>query len=126
MIEPILSGVCDLVIGSRVLGTHEKVNWFRNTGILLFSKIISVITGKTFTDSSSGFKAFNVERLKDIRLTENQFQSAEVLIESCKKGLKIGEVPIVINRRTHGKSKKGKDLMYGFNFAKTILKTWWR
>lgn len=126
MIEPIISGRYDLVIGSRVLGSHEKVSWFRNAGILLFSKIISIITGTKFTDSSSGYKAFNVKRLKDIRLTENQFQSAEVLIESCKKGLKIGEVPIVINHRAHGESKKGKDLAYGFNFAKTILKTWWR
>lgn len=126
MIEPIMSGRCDLVIGSRVLGSHEKVSWFRNAGILLFSEIVSLVTGKKFTDSSSGFKAFNAKRLKEIRLTENQFQSAEVLIESCKKGLVICEVPIVINHRTHGVSKKGKDLMYGFNFAKTILKTWWR
>ena len=24
------------------------------------------------------------------------------------------------------KSKKGRDLKYGFHFAKTIIKTWWR
>jgi len=126
LITPIMEDQFDLVIGSRVLGSHEKVSWFRNLGITLFSRIISIVTGHTFTDSSSGYKAFNVKRLKDIRLTENQFQSSEVLIESCKKGLRIGEVPIVINHRSHGTSKKGKDLIYGFNFAKTIIKTWWR
>ncbi len=126
LIAPIKDGRYDLVIGSRVLGNHEKMSWFRNFGITLFSKIISIVTGQRLTDSSSGYKAFNINRLKDIRLTENQFQSAEVLIESCKKGLKIGEVPIIITRRAHGKSKKGKDWVYGFNFAKTILKTWWR
>jgi len=126
LIAPILDGRYDLVIGSRVLGSHEKVSRFRDIGITLFSKIISIVTGQKLTDSSSGYKAFNVNRLKDICLTQNQFQSSEVLIESCKKGLKIGEVPIVINHRAHGTSKKGKDLAYGFNFAKTILKTWWR
>lgn len=126
LILPIINGNYDLVIGSRVLGEQEKGSHFRQLGITIFSRIISLVMGIRITDSSSGFKAFNIERLKDLRLTEDQFQSAEVLIEAHKKGLRIGEVPIIINRRTHGKSKKGKDLIYGFNFAKTILKMWWR
>ena len=48
------------------------------------------------------------------------------LIEAVKKGLRLGEVPIEILKRKHGKSKKGKDWLYGFHFAKIILKTWWR
>lgn len=126
LVAPVMEGRYDLAVGSRVLGSHQKVSWFRNLGITLFSRVISFITGQRITDSSSGYKAFNVKRLKDIQLTENQFQSAEVLIESCKKGLTIGEVPIVINHRSHGRSKKGKDLTYGLRFAITILKTWWR
>jgi hypothetical protein len=61
-----------------------------------------------------------------LNLTEEQFQSAEVLIEASKKGLRIGEVPVTINRRRYGSSKKGTNWNYGFNFTKTILKTWWR
>jgi len=126
MVEPILKGEYDLVIGSRILGRHERESHFRNLGITFFSKTISLILGMRITDCSSGFKAFNVKRLKDIHLTQDQFQSAEVLIEARKKGLRICEVPITITRRKYGHSKKGKDLSYGFNFAKTIIKTWLR
>ena len=126
IVIPILEDKHDLVIGSRVLGAQEKVSMLRNFGITIFSWIISLFIGQRITDCSSGFKAFNMRRLRNMDLTEDQFQAAEVLIEARKKGLKIGEVPIIINKRHYGVSKKGRDLSYGFNFAKIILKTWWR
>jgi len=49
-----------------------------------------------------------------------------LIIEAVKSGLRIGEVPITILKRKFGKSKKGKDLAYGFHFARIIIKTWWR
>lgn len=126
LVQPILNRKYDLVIGSRILGEHEGTNRLRNTGIKYFSKIINIATSHNLTDASSGFKAFNIEKFQGLNLTEDQFQSAEVLIEAIKKGLKVGEVPITITNRKHGKSKKGTDWSYGLYFAKTIIKTWWR
>lgn len=126
LVTPILEGHYDLVIGSRVLGKSDKNTWIRGFGIALLSRIISIVIPQKITDCSSGYKAFNINKLRDLKLTEEQFQSAEVLIEASKKGLRIGEVPITINRRKHGSSKKGTNLSYGINFSKTILKTWWR
>lgn len=126
LIMPILKDEYDLIIGSRTLGDHDKTIWVRQIGIRIFSKIISLAISQNITDCSSGYKAFNINKLKRLKLTEDQFQSAEVLIEARKKGLRIGEVPITIHSRKHGQSKKGTDWSYGLNFAKTILKTWWR
>ena len=126
VVAPILNGNCDLVIGSRVLGSQEKASRIRWLGVSILSRVINLITGLCITDCASGYKAFNMKKLRDLKLTEDQFQSSEVLIEACKKGLTIGEVPIAIHARKHGKSKKGTDWSYGFYFAKTILKTWWR
>lgn len=127
LVAPIVAGRYDLVIGSRILG-HESSpgSAVRYFGVRLFSKIISLVIPASITDCSSGFKAFNIQKLKQMRLTEDQFQSAEVIIEAAKKGLRIGEVPITIEHRVHGKSKKGTDWSYGLNFSKTIVKTWWR
>jgi|YNPNPStandDraft_1061719.scaffolds.fasta_scaffold00893_18 cellulose synthase/poly-beta-1,6-N-acetylglucosamine synthase-like glycosyltransferase len=126
LVRPILDGHQDLVIGSRVLGTREKGSRVRNLGILFFSWIVSLLAGLRITDCSSGFKAFNIAKLEKLNLTEDQFQSAEVLIEARKKGLRIGEVPIHISHRKFGRSKKGKEWSYGLHFARTILKAWWR
>jgi hypothetical protein len=78
------------------------------------------------TDCSSGFRAFNVNKISLLNLKEDQFQTAEVIVEAAKKSLRIGEVAITIVKRKHGTSKKGRDLKYGFFFAKTVLKSWWR
>jgi len=126
LMRPILEDKYDLVIGSRILGKKEKSAFLRSFGVMLFTKIINALTGMKLTDCSSGFKAFNITRMKKLELREDQFQSAEVIIEAAKKGLRIGEVPITITKRKHGRSKKGRDWSYGLNFAKTILKAWWR
>ncbi|MEH0019111.1 MAG: glycosyltransferase family 2 protein [Desulfobacter sp.] len=126
LVKPIEENEFDLVIGSRIIGSHESEDRFRGIGISVLTKIINLITGLKLTDCSSGFKAFNVNELKRIHLREDQFQSSEVIIESAKKGLRVGEVPITIVKRKFGDSKKGTNWRYGFKFTKVIIKTWWR
>ncbi len=126
LIGPVLNNEYDLVIGSRILGETFKSSVLRDTGINFFTKTINFVTGTKLTDCSSGFRAFNVEKMSSLNLREEQFQTAEVIVEAAKKGLRIGEVPITIVKRKHGTSKKGKDIKYGLFFAKTILKSWWR
>ena len=67
-----------------------------------------------------------MESTHTIDLREDQYHTSELIIEAVKKSLRIKEVPVTILRRKFGKSKKGRDLIYGFHFAKTIIKTWWR
>jgi cellulose synthase/poly-beta-1,6-N-acetylglucosamine synthase-like glycosyltransferase len=126
LVAPILNNDYDLVIGSRVLGESFKSSLMRDAGINIFTKAINIVTGTGLTDCSSGFRAFNVNKISSLNLREDQFQTAEVIVEAAKKGLKIGEVPITIVKRKHGTSKKGRDIKYGLFFAKTILKSWWR
>ena len=123
---PIIEDRLDCVIGSRILGNREKANWLRIIGVYVFGKIVSVLLGKKITDPSSGFRAFRMDAMASIRLHEDQYHTSELIIEAVKNGLRIGEVPITILKRKHGKSKKGKDLAYGFHFARIIIKTWWR
>jgi glycosyltransferase involved in cell wall biosynthesis len=126
LVSPILDDEYDVVIGSRVLGTREKDNPIRIAGVHIFSAIISSLLGKRITDPSSGFRAFKMDKMKSFNLYEDQYHTSELIIEAVKKGLRVKEVPISIMKRKFGKSKKGRDLTYGFHFAKTIIKTWWR
>lgn len=126
LVTPILNNEFDLVIGSRILGESFKSSVMRDAGINIFTKIINAVTGTRLTDCSSGYRAFNVNKMSLLNLREDQFQTAEVIVEAAKKGLRIGEVPITIVERKHGTSKKGHDIKYGLFFAKTILKSWWR
>ena len=126
LVSPILNDQYDFVIGSRILGDREKDSLFRILGVYFFGTLISLLLGKKITDPSSNFRAFKMDAMASIHLYEDQYHTSELIIEAVKKGMRIGEVPITILKRKHGKSKKGKDWIYGFHFAKTIIKTWWR
>ena len=126
LILPIIKDRSDVVIGSRILGAREKDSPVRAAGVHLFGAVVSSLLGKRITDPSSGFRAFKMDKIKHIDLREDQYHTSELIIEAVKKGLRVTEVPVTILKRKYGKSKKGRDLKYGFHFAKTIIKAWWR
>ncbi len=126
LIMPILNDQYDFVIGSRIIGNREKDSLFRIAGVYFFGFLISTLLGKKITDPSSGFRAFKMDAMDSVHLYEDQYHTSELIIEAIKKGIRIGEVPITILKRKHGKSKKGRDWIYGFHFAKIIIGTWWR
>ncbi len=126
LIKPILDNECDIVIGSRVLGSREKDSLIRWIGIHFFNFIINTLAGTSISDCSNGFRAFRTASLKKILLIQDQFHTAELIIDAAKKGIRIGEAPVTVMRRHSGFSKKGKSLLYGYNFSKTVIKTWLR
>lgn len=126
LVEPILSDEADFVIGSRVLGECVSYSKFRLLGVHVFSRLINLIVGTSITDCSSGYRAFKGEVLDDCLLLQEQYHTAEIIIEAAKRGFRITERPILIDRRLSGESKKGHDLKYGLFFLRTIIKTWLR
>jgi hypothetical protein len=126
VVGPILADEKDFVIGSRILGEREEDSQVRLLGIHVNNLLINFLAGTDVSDCSSGFKAIRVESLKKIDLAEDQFQAAEAIIAAAKNGLRIGEAPISVKRRWMGESKKGRNLSYGLNFTRTVLKAWWR
>ncbi len=123
---PILNGEKDFVIGSRILGRREKDSAVRLAGIYVFNAMIRLLTAARVTDCSNGFRALRISQLRRIRLRQDQYHTSELIIEAAKKGVRLGEAPVTVKRRLSGESKKGRNWKYGLNFAKTILKTWWR
>lgn len=126
LVQPILDDEADFVLGSRLLGDMEKDSQVRLAGIYTFNLVLRLLTGVKFTDCSNGFRAFRLSKLKKITLRQDQFHTTELIIEAVKKGVRITEVPVTVSRRLHGDSKKGRNLSYGYNFARTIVKTWFR
>jgi glycosyltransferase involved in cell wall biosynthesis len=126
MLEPLVSGRADFVVGSRVLGTAETDDSFRHAGVHVFARLVSFLTGLQVTDTSSGFRAMRSEVTKTVPQEQVQYQSSELLIGALAQGYRLAEVPVVMHKRTAGVSKKGHNLLYGFRYARVILSTWWR
>jgi hypothetical protein len=126
LVEPIVSGDFDIVIGSRILGEAESRRSVRYLGIHVFNWVIRLLTAVKITDCSNGYRAFRVKTLRTLVLRQDQFHTSELIIEAAKKKIAIGEAPVTVAKRSSGESKKGRNWLYGLSFARTILKTWWR
>lgn len=108
LIEPILSGDADIVIGSRFI---EKEGFqsclFRRIGIRIFSKILSIVTKYDIKDLTSGFRAYNRRALTFFaNLYKHEFEACvQMLLVSSYAGLRIKEVPTLMKPRLTGKSE---------------------
>ena len=126
VLEPLARDEADMVIGSRVLGSTETEDQFRQAGVHVFAGLVRLLTGVKVTDTSSGFRAMKAEVTATVRQEQVQYQTSELLIGAIFQGYRIAERPIVMRRRAAGQSKKGHNLLYGARYARVILGTWWR
>ena len=126
LVGPVVEREFDIVIGSRILGEREPDNAVRFAGIHVFNWMIRFLTAVKITDCSNGYRALRVDVLSRLLLRQDQFHTSELIIDAAKRGIAIGEVPITVKRRQSGESKKGGSWSYGWSFARTVLKTWWR
>jgi hypothetical protein len=126
LVEPILRGEHDMVQGSRVLGRYEKESHVRHLGVLVLSRLVSLMTGTRVTDVSNGYRALRTETLQKLILQQDQFWTSEIIIEALRQHARIKEVPITVRARASGNTKKPPPFKYGWSFLKAILKTWLR
>ncbi|MEM4383794.1 MAG: glycosyltransferase [Candidatus Caldarchaeum sp.] len=95
LIEPILNGESDIVIGSRFLGIGDMPT-YRKLGI----RVINLVAGakrKGITDTQSGFRAYSRKAIQTINPVEmGMGVSTEILLKAEQNQLKIREVPVKI------------------------------
>jgi len=109
LIAPIVSGVADVVYGSRLSGGRPQrayLFWHR-VGNRFLSLVAGVLFNTTLTDMETGYKAFRSEVLRSLDLREDGFSiEPELTGEICKRRLRIYELPISYYGRTYAEGKK--------------------
>jgi hypothetical protein len=126
LVRPVLDGKVDMAHGSRVLGHADKNHFAREMGIVFFNRMVSLITRTHVTDCSNGYRAVRTTVLPQLVLKQEQFHTSEFMIEAIKRGIPAKEVPVTVEQRLHGHSKKPAVLRYGVGFANAIMRTWLR
>jgi glycosyltransferase involved in cell wall biosynthesis len=126
VLAPVVAGEADFCTGSRTMGSEESRAILRRLGVRVFARTISMLTGQHISDTTFGLRAMRAEVTGAVVLEQPQYQAAELLIGVMTRGFRVAEVPATIHKRRVGKSKKGNDVLYGYNFTKVVLGTWWR
>ena len=123
LLEPLVRDEADFVTGSRWLGSQERASLVRRVGSRLFARVATVISGQPITDTSFGFRAMKTELTRELVLRQPQYQSAELLLEVLGRGYRVVEVPMTMQARRSGRSKKGSSLHFGVAYARSVATT---
>lgn len=106
LIEPIVKGQADMVIGSRFIEKEGfQTSFMRRFGINFLNKLIKICCKQEITDTTSGFRATSKKLTK--RFAESYAQDypePEAIIDSVLNGYIVTEVPVIMHERKEGKS----------------------
>ena len=110
----------DFVIGSRFIkgGGMVQVPLFRQLFSIFGNLAARFILRVPVRDCTTGYRVIKREVFEKIKLEEPGFGiQLEEVVKAYAAGFKIGEVPIILGNRVHGKSK----MFYGYDLVKNYL-----
>lgn len=125
MVDAVLSGKADMVIGDRLSSTYftENKRPFHNTGNRLVRGLINTIFGSSIKDIMTGYRAFNYEFVKSFPILSKGFEiETEMSIHALDKNFKLMEVPVSYRDRPEGSVSKLNTYKDGFRVLKTIAR----
>jgi glycosyltransferase involved in cell wall biosynthesis len=97
VVQPVVDGTADIVIGSRYLDHVSQVPAHRVLGHLLFRWLTSIASGITIGDTQSGYRAFSPRAFAQINFHSRGFSvESEMQFMAHEHGLRVTEVPITI------------------------------
>lgn len=117
MLEPLLSGTTDVVLGSRFINpSHGKAVPLGRKLLLKMARYTNLLfTGLWLTDAHNGFRALNRKAMQTIRITENGMGHAiEILQQIHIHKLDFCERPTRVVYTDYSK-KKGQSLWNAVN-----------
>jgi len=123
VIEPVLLGNAEMVVGSRLMPSSESefrpLNKFGNG---LFLQAVNFIFKVKLTDVLSGYRAFSRNFVKSIPIFGGGFETeVELTVKALARGYRITEVPVRLTPRPEGSYSKIRIVQDGFVILNSIL-----
>jgi glycosyltransferase involved in cell wall biosynthesis len=126
IIQPILKHEADMVTCTRFANPEMTKNmpWIKKWGNRRFTNLVNRITGKKFTDTQCGFRAYSREAALRMNLNGKFTYTQESFIDLVEKGMVIKEIPLEVKYFKERNSKVSGNLSkYGFRSLGIIAKT---
>ena len=104
LLEPVLSGRADYVLGSRFRGGVRGMRLYRRVGNYAFTALLVLLTGARITDGQTGMRAFSREAADRAEIVHDYNYAQVLTLDLLRKGFRLEEVPIRYKIREHGES----------------------
>jgi len=98
LIEPILLGKAEIVIGTRPINKIKHFSPFKKFLQKLGSWVVRVASNTNIPDAPSGFRAISREAAMQLNVFNEYTYTLETIIQAGQKGMSITSVPIRTNK----------------------------
>jgi glycosyltransferase involved in cell wall biosynthesis len=123
VIEPILRGEADIVIGSRFINQNDTnmIPRYRRVGIRAITRITKHVSYSHITDAQSGFRAYNRKALEILDLAEEGMMiSTEILNKASENKLIVKEIPVTVKYDVEDPSTQNP-IMHGLDLLANAI-----
>jgi glycosyltransferase involved in cell wall biosynthesis len=100
LVQPILLGNADMVVGDRQVMTIEHFSPLKKSLQRLGSWVVRQASETTVPDTTSGFRAYNREAALQLQVVSKYTYTLETIIQAGKMTVAIDHVPIRTNAKT--------------------------
>lgn len=124
MVQLVLSGQADMVIGDRLSTTYASQNNrpFHQFGNNLVRKLINLLFKTRVRDIMTGYRAFSRTFVKGFPVLSRGFEiETEMTIHAVDKNMRLVEVPIAYRDRPEGSTSKLNTYSDGLKVLRTIF-----
>ncbi|MFQ5524854.1 MAG: glycosyltransferase family 2 protein [Thermoanaerobaculia bacterium] len=97
LVQPILEGRADVVIGDRQTGTIAGFSWIKKLLQRLGSGVVRRLSGTKVPDAVSGFRALSRSAALKLNIVTSFSYTIETVIQAGHDGMAVVSVPIGVN-----------------------------
>ncbi|MDH7487710.1 MAG: glycosyltransferase family 2 protein [Anaerolineae bacterium] len=122
LIQPILTGQADMVVGDRQTDSIPYFSWGKKLLQRIGSWVVRQVSGTHVPDATSGFRAYSREAALALNVISDYTYTLETIIQAGAKGIALAHVPITVNRPIRKSRLVRSILDYCCRSAATILR----
>ncbi|HEX6273564.1 MAG TPA: glycosyltransferase family 2 protein [Polyangiaceae bacterium] len=97
LIQPILDGRAEIVVGARPIATVEHFSPVKKLLQRIGSGVVARVSGTRVVDAPSGFRAFTREAASRLNVFSDYTYTLETIIQAGQKNMSIVSVPVRVN-----------------------------
>lgn len=125
MLQQMISTQSNMIIGSRFIEKQGFQSSFaRRIGIKYFTWLINLLTNQVITDATSGLRMVDRQLIEYFATSyPDDYPEPETVVEVLNKGLRVTEIPVIMNERQGGVSSISlpKSIYYMIKVSLAIL-----
>lgn len=122
MVRRLVTEQLDMVVGARRHKVEEAYRWGHQLGNRMFTGLLAVLFGRSFSDIFSGYRVFSRRFVKSFPALSRGFETeTEISVHALELVMPVAEVTTIYGARPEGSASKLQTYRDGWRIMLTIF-----